>query len=336
MKAFKFNEWQNMVARAAVAMEKLERRLNEQGRSIYEATPENYLSDPVIRDSVNEAVNATHKALGSFSELSPWEQRVIRRVYPFWAWIKFINHAAWTMAIDNPDRVLFTAALGNMVADPDDDSYFSFLQGTVPLGGWVTDLGFVNPYSDAVIFGENAASSFQSQLTGISPVIRTPLKAGGLIAQKVTGWQSFPFEYVSQPGYLEGRTGVRDAGILAGELLYLAVKDWGGPARNILEILPSEIPLIAPEGVLVGTDVAVGPGVRYPQGSLRTGTSTYAQPRLSPGTQRLGAIMRALGIPGAPIAEIARLKPIEERQARLDERARRRKEIERERALRGG
>lgn len=336
-KAFKFNEWQNMVVRAAVAMEKLERRLSEQGRSIYEATPENYLSDPVIRDSVNEAVNATHKALGSFSELSPWEQRVIRRVYPFWAWIKFINHAAWTMAIDNPDRVLFTAALGNMVADPDDDSYFAFLQGTIPLAGKVTDLGFVNPYSDAVIFGENQISALQNQLTGISPVIRTPLKAGGLLAQKVTGWQSFPFEYVSQPSYLEGRPGVtqRDVGILAGELAYLALKDWGGPFRNILESLPSEIPLIAPQGVIVGTDVGVGPGVRFPQGSLRTGTSTYAQPRLSPNAQRLSAVMRAFGIPGAPIAEIARLKPIEERQARLDERARRRKEMERERALRG-
>ena len=332
-RAFKFNEWQNFVVRSAFAMEKLVTYLADQGRTIDDVTPEMYYNDPVIRQAVDDAVRSTHESLGAFSEMSPWERNVVRQVYPFWAWMKFINKAAVKLAIDNPDRVLFTVALGDMVADPDSSDYFSFLQDMTPVAGKFTDLSFVNPYADAVLFGENPVAKTQEALTGVSPVIRTPLRAGALVSQYATGWQSWPFDSVSQPSYLEGRPGVsrRDVGILAGELFYLALKDWGGPTRNILEMLPSEIPVIAPQGRLIGTDVAVGPGVRFPQGSLRT-EGRYAEPRLSPAAQRLGALMRGLGIPGAPIADVA----LVEEQARLgriaDERARRRKEREQRRA----
>ena len=326
--AFKFNEFQNVVARTAFAIEKLDQILRSIGRSIEEITPESQYIDPELGAALQEAVRQTHKALGAFSEMSPWERKVIRQVYPFWAWVKFINKAAVNLAIDNPDRVLFTVALGNMVADPDDSGFFSFLQGQIPVGGYFRDLGFINPYSDAIIFGENPFSRVQETLSGVSPVIRTPMKGLGLTAQYLTGWQTWPFEPVSQPSYLEGRQGRRDLGILAGELAYLALKDWGGPARNILESLPANIPLITTDGRLRGTDVAVGPGPRFGQGSLRTGTGPYAQPRLSPTAQRIGAIMRALGVPGAPLADVDIVREQAIQQQIRDERARFRKERE--------
>lgn len=326
---FKFNEFQNVVVRTAFAIEKLDKILRERGRSIEEVTPESQFTDPDLANALQEAVRETHKALGAFSEMSPWERRVIRQIYPFWAWVKFINKAAVNLAIDNPDRVLFTVALGQMVAEPDDSGYFSFLQGQVPVADFYRDLGFVNPYSDAILFGENPFDRLQDTFSGVSPVIRTPLKAGGLGFQYFTGRQVWPFEPVSQPSYLEGRQSLRSASILAGELAYLALKDWGGPIRNILEVLPSNIPLITTEGRLRGTDVAVGPGPRFGQGSLRTGTGVYAQPRLSPTAQRIGAMMRALGIPGAPIAEVDIVRQQAREQQIRDERARLRKERER-------
>ena len=327
--SFKFNETQNLVARTAFAIEKLHRILTERGRSLEEVTPQSLYDDPVLGAAIQEAVSETHKALGAFSEMSPWERRVVRQAYPFWAWMRFINKAAANLVIDNPDRVLFTLALGNMVAEPDDTGYFSFLQGTVPVMGTYTNLEFFVPYQDAIIFGENPAARAQETLTGLSPVITTPTKIGGLLSQYLVGYTPFPLQRVSQPSYLEGRPGQskRDLGIFAGELAYLFLKDWGGPLRTSLEWLPSEIPGVVTEGRLRGTDLAVGPGVRFGQGSLRT-TGRYAEPRLSPNQQRLSAVMRALGVPFAPIADVEAIREQAEAGRLADERARLRKERE--------
>ena len=73
-KSFRFNEYQNFVARAATGIVKLERVLSEQGRTIDDVNSYNYISDPVIRDAVNEAVRATNDALGAFTELNPFEK----------------------------------------------------------------------------------------------------------------------------------------------------------------------------------------------------------------------------------------------------------------------
>jgi hypothetical protein len=327
--AFKFNEFQNLVARTAFAIEKLNQILTQQGRSIEEVTPQSLYNDPVLTKAIQDAVAETHKALGAFSEMSPWERRVIRQVYPFWAWVRFINKAAVNLVIDNPDRVLFTLALGSMVSEPDDTGYFSFLQGTIPISGIYTNLEFLVPYQDAIIFGENPVARLQETVTGLSPVIRTPMRAAGLLTQYATGWQTWPFDTVSQPSYLEGRPGQsqRDVGILAGELAYLFLKDWGGPLRTSLEWLPSNIPGLTEQGRIIGTDVAVGPGPRFAQGSLRT-TGRYAEPRLSGTQQRLSAIMRALGVPGAPIADVEAIRQQSQQGRLLDQRARLRKQQE--------
>lgn len=334
-KGFRVNEMQNAIARTAMAMVRLQDALEATGRTIDEVSPRSYLADPVLRKAVDDSVAATNEALGAFSQLSPFEKNVIRNVYPFWSWLKFINKAAVNLAIDNPERVLLMAHLGSMVSEPDDNGYFDFLQDKIPFMGFWVDASFLNPYEDAIIFSPNPAKALIDTALGVSPFIKTPLQMTGSAAFYAADRQGIPFGNLQRPGYLEGRRAqsARTIGDFLGEQLYLGVRGVGQPFTNVFSLPIQNVPvvgdiLINNQGRLRGTDVAFGNVQRYPQGSPRL-EGAYGQVRLGPIANVVAAGMRTFGVPGAPIAEQRLIAPGIRLQQRLDRAAQRRREIER-------
>jgi hypothetical protein len=322
-KGFRANEAINGIGRAAVALEKLDRILQEKGRSLDEITGPNSLTDPVISQAISEAVDATNQTLGAFSELTPWEKRTMRNVYPFWPWLKFINKAALELAVDNPDRVLFYAHLGSMAAEDDNMGLSDWLSGKTPMLGSLWDLSFMNPYADALIYAKNPFEEATETFTGISPALSTPLKIAGELSYGFTG-RRFPlFDVVSRPTYLEGRreAGDRSPGDTLGGAAYLGIRGLVPIARNVFDILP--------EGTIPGTDIATGPVQRFGQGSRRT-TGAYAAPRLTPTTARVSALLRTFGIPAPLISiELAQQQAKDQRQRDVEARLRRIEERQR-------
>lgn len=297
-KSFRFNEYQNTLARTAMAMYVLEKTLAEQGRSIDEITHGNYVEDAQIRDAVNNAVRRTNDALGAFTELSPFEKNVVRNIYPFWSWIRYINKAALKMAIDSPDRVLFATALGSIASDPENNGLFGFLEGRIPMLGYYFDMSFLNPYQDAILFAPDPIKAAQDQLGSISPGISLPFNAAATVGYYATGKQlSLPGQQISRPGYLEGRPGAttRTLGDLFGELGYLGLTTMGGPFRNVLTLGPTgeRIPY---------TDVALGNVQRFPQGSART-EGRYAAQRLNRPASIASALLGTIGVPRPLISQ---------------------------------
>ncbi len=328
-KSYRFNEYQNTVARAATASIKLERILNERGLTIDSVTPLNYIDDANIRDAVNQAVRETNDALGAFTELNPFEKNVVRNIYPFWSWIRYINKAAVKMAIDHPDRVLFTAALGSIASSPEQEGLFPFLEGRVPMLGYYFDLSFLNPYQDAIILQPNPIKALTEQFQNISPTITAPVRAASAISYYGGGGQiNILGGNIQRPGYLEGQGSLltgnvstdRGWGDLLGELGYIGLTTMGGPFRNL--------PAYGPTGERIpGTDIALGNVQRFPQGSART-EGRYAVQRLSRPAQLAGALLGTFGVP-KPIIE----QDVAEEQALLqsikDIQARQRRERER-------
>lgn len=321
-KAFNINATQNLLARAAVAITKLEAELASKGRTLDEIDPVTLLNDKQLHDAVVKAVQETNDTLGAFSEMSPWERNTLRQVFPFWSWIKFINKAAAQLVLDQPDRVLFYGHLGSMYTSGDGKDLMDWLKDKTPTPFGFMDFRFLNPYSDALIFSRNPFEAVSQTFTRPSPVIMTGIDAANAVGFYATGKNLIPFSPVTRPGYLEGRPGAsaRGVGDLAGELGYMALNRFGGPFRNVLTVLPNQIPVIAPKGRLLGTDVAIGTVNRYPQGSART-QGVYAQPRLNPIVARAGAILGSFGIP-APLFDVNKAYTQGETQAAKDEKAR--------------
>jgi hypothetical protein len=294
-KAFNFNEYMNTQQKLAVAMVKLQEALDKQGRTMADIDPVTLHNDPQLRGAVTEAVQFANETLGSFSDMTPWERNVIRQVFPFWSWIKFINTAAGKLLLDSPDRVLFYSHLGSMTMDPDSEGLYSWLQGQTPIGGLLFDLSFLNPYTDAMLFQSNPFEAGFEQATSISPVLSLGLSSLGEVAYYASGRKYPVLTTVSRPGYLEGGPDASPAtlGTVLGGIGYMGLKSFGGPARNLLELGPADtkIPF---------TDVAIGPGKRFGQGSLRT-EGRYAETGLSPNTARLSSALRTFGLPGPSI-----------------------------------
>jgi hypothetical protein len=314
-KAFNFNEYMNTQQKLAVAMVKLQEALDKQGRTMADIDPVTLHNDPQLRAAVTEAVQFANETLGSFSDMSPWERNVIRQVFPFWSWIKFINTAAGKLLLDSPDRVLFYSHLGSMTMDPDSEGLYSWLQGKTPIGGLLFDLSFTNPYTDAIFLQKNPFEAGLEQATSISPVLSLGLSTLGEAAYFATG-RKYPILMTpSRPSYLEGgpEASARTIADSLGAVAYLGLKSFGGPARNLLEVGPADtrIPL---------TDIAVGPGKRFGQGSLRT-EGRYAELGLSNNTARLSSVLRTFGLPG-PIISMEEAKRQAEEQRIANEKAR--------------
>jgi hypothetical protein len=320
-KAFNFNEYQNTQARLAVAMIKLQELADGRGFDLKDIDPITLHNTPDLHKAVVEAVQFANETLGAFSELSPFERQYVRTVYPFWSWVKFINTAAFKLLIDNPDRVLFYAHLGSMTMEPEAEGLYDWLQGMTPVGGYLMDLSFTNPYADAIIFKKNPLEVFSSEFTSFSPVIDFGLKAGGEIVYGQSGQRRPVLSTVSRPSYLEGRPGTttRTVGDTLGGIAYMGLKSFGGPLRNILDV--------GPVGRIPGTDIATGPVPRFPQGSART-EGRYAEPRLSQNVSRLSSFLRTFGLP-APTISIEEARRQAEEQRFADEEALLRRMMER-------
>jgi hypothetical protein len=320
--AFRVNATQNLIARAGVAIIKLEKILTEQGRSVDEINPATLLNDPVLYDAVIKAVQETNVALGAFSEMTPFERNNLRQVFPFWSWMRYINKAAADLLLNQPDRVLLTAHLGAMVSNGEGDDWLDWLQEKTPGPfGYLFDLRFLNPYGDSLLFQKNPIKGFTQEFSSISPVITKSLDASNIVTNYLTGSEIDVGKQLSRPGYTEGGIGQSAMGFgdMLGELGYTGLTAFGGPYRNLLDVLPSKIPLLAPSGNIIGTNVAIGPISRFPQGSRKTGE--YARPRLSPTVGRLSAILKTFGIP-APVFQVSEANRIGAQQTSEDAKAR--------------
>lgn len=323
--SFNVNETQNALARSAVAEAQLIDELAKSGRTPEEIDPVALHNNPELYGAVVNAVKSANDALGNFSQLSFNEKQYIRAVYPFWSWIKFINTAAAQLLLTQPDRVLFYTHLGSLAMGDDAEEFYGWMRSQVPVptpwGTFMMDLSFLNPYADALLLQTDPFASSLETATGISPVLSLPLGAIAESYYAATGSAPPLLRVSSRPGYLEGRPDqtTRTLGDTLGGLGYQTFRAFAGPFRLATEI--------APTMYVPGTDVLLGPGPRYPQGSPRT-TGIYARPRLSPTQQRISAALRSFGIP-APTADIeqARLQAAEQRRAGA--RALRRRERER-------
>lgn len=96
-----------------------------------------YLSKKAKGYSDEQALRLSLRAMGDFTHLSPFEQRWVRRVIPFYAWQKHMAKLALTMPIEHPLRTAFTLEMANLFNTKEgwENILPSYMQGAIPLGG---------------------------------------------------------------------------------------------------------------------------------------------------------------------------------------------------------
>lgn len=127
-----------------------------------------YLSKKAKGYSDEQSLRLSLRVMGDFTHLSPFEQRWVRRVIPFYAWQKHMAKLALTMPIENPLRTAFTLQMANLFNQQDgwENLLPSYMQGAIPLGG-DSYMSASNLFPFSTPF-----SGYQNPGSGLNPILK--------------------------------------------------------------------------------------------------------------------------------------------------------------------
>lgn len=89
-----------------------------------------------VEDGMSEgrAVKEALDIMGNYDKLTPFERRVVRRVFPFWSWTKHITKLSAKLATEDPARVTWNLHLPTVFNDSMTPEGPDFLQGMAEVG----------------------------------------------------------------------------------------------------------------------------------------------------------------------------------------------------------
>lgn len=294
--SFKVNAAINRVNRQGYVLARLQKVLDERGISL-DLADENPAAwqDPKVQEAITDAVDDANTVMGAFDEMSPFERRYVRNIFPFWAWNKHITQLAWTTAIDNPARMMWTMRLGTYGQDPNDPmNDLPWMAGGIPVGDKIIPTNFVNPFND---IGDGSIYTPTGAARALSPALKLGAAAVGKDANR-------GFADITRPYDGEGLDALGRPGgfrlLSPTELAYQAIKQTP-QGRGLLNVLPTSS---------VG-DIGLGPHPRYGNGDFivnRSGNPIDTTSRWQPlfGLAGIGGTDDALPL----VSDRADIKPI--------------------------
>lgn len=188
-RSYEFNGFMDDLNRVAVFLEK-HRSMSDQELAAFAAKHPGLAGIGTDKAAMRKeaAVRMSLDALGNFRKMSPFERQVVRRVIPFYAWLRHITTLAVRLPITNPVRVAWMLHLADLYGEPPE---FDVLANTIPLGGdSYLRLPRANPFEDVIVAPSsgNLGQVVQSGLSSVGPIPRLAFAAAGLDTR--TGLQS--------------------------------------------------------------------------------------------------------------------------------------------------
>ena len=202
-KSFKANEAINRVNRQGYLLAKTQRLLEAKGLDIEAVDAMDGWDAPDVQKAVAAAVDDANQVMGTFDELTPFEQRWMKNVFPFYVWSRHITMLAARTAIDNPARLVWTLRLGAYGAD--DTDLPEWLRGSIRLpdsvvpdvfgeGDQMLPTSFLNPFNDVV---NTPAWTPQGITRSLSPGVKIPM--AGMFGIEPGRTFDEPFRKISRP-----------------------------------------------------------------------------------------------------------------------------------------
>ena len=231
-KSFAFNEAINKYNRQGYLLAKVERLLAKDGLSVDAVDNAGAWDHPDVQKAITDAVHDANKVMGTFDELTPFEQRWMKNIFPFYVWTRHITMLAARVAIDNPSRMVWTLRLGAYGADTQDLP--DWLKGSITVpdalmpdqiaqGDTLLPTQFLNPFNDVL---SNPGFTPQGMMRSLSPGIKIPM--AGLFGVEPGTSFAQPVRAITRP-YGETRNPLTDT-IAAGLRTFPITKE----AQNLL------------------------------------------------------------------------------------------------------
>ena len=150
------------------------------------------LADGMPREA---ALKSTLDAMGNYNNMSVFERRIVREIFPFYAWMKQSSKAMLRLPYVSPMRAAMVYSIGTAMMDPDlTPDVMQIIGSRFQLGAGNNtffDMGSFNPNAD---FSGSALTAFDPRNLGqaASPGIRFGIKALTGVDPSTWGMQSRP------------------------------------------------------------------------------------------------------------------------------------------------
>jgi hypothetical protein len=202
-----------------------------------------YLSKLMDGVPPEAALQTTLRALGDFSNMSSFERRIVREVFPFYAWMRHSITATLRLPITSPTRAAMLLNLSRMYSDPDmQNELLALLGSKVPLSpGSAFDFGSVSPLAEV------GAGGFpldpRNLVRSMSPIPKVIAGIGlGLDVNNMEGLSRPPDTAGTNAwGQKETTSPITrlfsDPRHALGEMAYVATSQAPAPVRNLREII---------------------------------------------------------------------------------------------------
>jgi hypothetical protein len=158
--------------------------------------------DNAPREVKEQALREVELFLGDFVRMNPFEQRVLRRIFPWYSWMRVIGRLSLGLPLRHPLRASVAALVAratNEATNPDDFMREIYNRGRIGIGPVSLRTSSLNPFSthleavDNLLGGDS--SGFVGNISGdLSPAVAP-------ILQKLTGRDPFGRPFSAPPGY---------------------------------------------------------------------------------------------------------------------------------------
>jgi hypothetical protein len=176
-KSFQINEWFDNVYRAMAYLHESDKAL-ARGATAAEAT--------------EAGVKLANKILQDWDAMLPWERTIMRRVFPFYGWMKHVLKYTFTLPYDHPMRV---SILTNFAANEMEDyrtGIPQWMASTFFIGKegpdtkqWAVNMRSANPWADVARYADFDSREYGSGvvlgfLTQMSPIASSVMESMGV------------------------------------------------------------------------------------------------------------------------------------------------------------
>lgn len=180
-KGMEFQHKLDGLFRRAAYINRMKHHLRGEGGKFRKLTPDEIAQ--AIEDAPaavkNQALRDVELFMGDYVRLRPWERAYLRRVLPFYSWMRVIGKLMLSVPVRHPKRVAITAAVSRAAAEavnPEDRLQRILAnRGRIKAGGFAMRTAGANPFfthADLIknMAGRDVSGTVGSLVSNISPI----------------------------------------------------------------------------------------------------------------------------------------------------------------------
>lgn len=205
-RGMEFNHRLESFVRRAAYISRTKKMLHESEVNVRTLTPEQVARamEEAPGEIKDAAIRDVERFLGDYVRLEPWERTWMKRVFPFYSWMRVIGLLMASLPVSHPKRTAVSAAVtqaATEVVNPLDEVLPLFARARIPLpGGWALPTFAANPFaSHAELVSAVASGSFPNMIGSLSRDI-SPI-GGQQAAQYISGRNFTGRAFSAPPGY---------------------------------------------------------------------------------------------------------------------------------------